>query len=722
MPLAGPTRALSFLPFPAGTSSNTAAELDTTDAAVRDSFWLSTSYVLASALSRAFAGSKEHVLLYARADTLANASGGAGCSYDVAIHSAQLDVPQSASSLQDRARRILEVVVQSSAPSQEQLQRVERVFADLVKADLPIDVELRSAGEAAEHFAQQPLKAETLSALDPQTKVGLVRVGDHLDLLLPDSEGRLAPLLPTTGYFGGFKIQQWSRSSWLPSKADDAALTSTSQPLIRIRAVSFPNAAQLKSHLAAQELALAADHRTVGKAQSLFMTHDQASPGSPFILPHGMRIGRKVERVIRDLYDVYGYDEVHSPQLFKKDLWVRSGHWDNYRDDMFKVQGFKEDAAWLLSRQKHDGHTCAGIGKDEGEDSETFGLKPMNCPGHCLIFSSKERSYRDLPLRLAEFGPLHRNEASGSLSGLTRVRRFHQDDAHVFCAPGDISSEISTMLKMLTSAYRSFGFEKIEMVLSSRPAQYIGELAEWDKAEEALRTALDANGRSWSLNEGDGAFYGPKIDCRLVDAAGRKHQTATIQLDFQLPRRFDLKYADPHAQDGSGYSRPVMIHRAILGSVERFMAILIESNGGRWPFWISPRQAVVLPVAETPEISAFATYARDYIALGETIADWKRDSAPESTVPPRPQQVFHADLYNKGGTLSKMVRTAQSARYNFMLVVGEKEAQNGTVSVRVREDYVSMDAKERPTLHKDMGEMPLKEVRALFSQLDSNHW
>ena len=655
-------------------------------------------------------------------------SGGAGFSYDFLLEASHAGSSSTPSAHSDAASQIVALIEGQDSGSaivnEDLLKEVEKAAKKLCAADIPVSVHAISANEALQHFSNQLFKAEVLAALPPETQVGLVKIGEsHSDLLLPLIDGTLPPLLPTTSLVKAFKVQQWSRATWRPSS--DNSPVPSKQAMIRLRGISFPNEGQLKSHLAAQEVAAASDHRAIGRAQALFMTSDAASPGSPFILPHGMRIGRKVERVIRDLYDVYGYDEVHSPQLFKKDLWVKSGHWDNYRDDMFKVQGFREESEWLANREKHDGHRCAGHGAaSEGDDA--FGLKPMNCPGHCLIFSSQERSYRDLPLRLAEFGPLHRNESSGSLSGLTRVRRFHQDDAHVFCTPEQVSGEIKSMLQMLTGAYRAFGFSQVELVLSTRPSQHIGELVEWDKAEAALRDALDHSGRSWSINEGDGAFYGPKIDCRLVDAAGKKHQTATIQLDFQLPRRFELRYNDPKAADGSGYSMPVMIHRAILGSVERFMAILIESSSGRWPFWISPRQASVIPVADTPEIKAHARYARDFLALGQEIADRKRDGykAP-SSAPARPLQAFHVDQDHGLDTLSKMIRKAQRAKYNFSLVIGEKEARNGTVNVRVREDYAATEPvglPGRPVLQQDMGEWTLQDLRALFEKLDTHHW
>lgn len=456
-----------------------------------------------------------------------------------------------------------------------------------------------------------------------------------------------------------------------------------------------------------------------------------------------MRLARKVERVVRDLYDVYGYDEVQSPQLYKTWLWKRSGHWDNYRDDMFATQGYKERLARTQSASTplpldtesssvDQGRTaCCSIhpppsSSDGVAEEESFGLKPMNCPGHCLIFASQERSYRDLPIRYAEFSPLHRNEASGALTGLTRVRRFHQDDAHVFCRPDQVSTEINSMLAMLTSAYDTFGFSSFQLVLSTRPPHYIGTIDEWEQAETSLRSALDSSGRPWQLNEGDGAFYGPKIDIRLVDAQGRRHQTATIQLDFQLPRRFDLTYADPTTTETNERSTPVMIHRAILGSVERFMAILIEQTSGWWPFWLSPRQAIILPAkTDSPELNEYAAKVAKYLSLG---IEPKLEPAKSSE---RHLQRFFVDIESnpQGEKLGKLVRKAQLARYNYILVVGEREMETNTVNVRRRDDANAPKRLKELAEQDKMrwgdqgkgGQYTVQDLRKLFCRLDSHH-
>ncbi|SNX85178.1 probable MST1 - threonine--tRNA ligase, mitochondrial [Melanopsichium pennsylvanicum] len=532
-----------------------------------------------------------------------------------------------------------------------------------------------------------------------------------------------------------------SRSRLAPSSASlyplpISALVPAYHPSSTSSKAPSPN-----STLAEDTAGSSTDHRSIGKAQSLFLTHD-SSPGTPFILPHGMRIARKVERVVRDLYDVYGYDEVQSPQLYKTSLWKRSGHWDNYRDDMFATEGYKDRLARTSSSSSsipqsssvsEDRTACCSIhpqeatSMKEGGQDETFGLKPMNCPGHCLIFASQERSYRDLPIRYAEFSPLHRNEASGALTGLTRVRRFHQDDAHVFCRPDQVASEINDMLAMLTSAYDTFGFSSFELVLSTRPVDsYIGSVEEWDRAESGLKVALQASGRKWELNQGDGAFYGPKIDIRLVDGQGRRHQTATIQLDFQLPRRFDLTYADPEAKLTNQRSIPVMIHRAILGSVERFMAILIEQTAGWWPFWLSPRQAIILPAkTDNPALIEYATKIQKYLSLGVN-----PDSSP-ATSSERHLQRFFVDIESnpQNEKLSKLVRKAQLARYNYILVVGEREMQTNSVNVRKRDDknapqsLTRLAKMDQHTLDNEGkgGQYSVQDLRRMFCQLDSHH-
>ncbi|OAD03838.1 hypothetical protein MUCCIDRAFT_73796 [Mucor lusitanicus CBS 277.49] len=422
------------------------------------------------------------------------------------------------------------------------------------------------------------------------------------------------------------------------------------------------------------------DHRAIGKAQSLFMIHP-VSPGSIFMLPHGTRIVHKLQDFLRTEYARYGYDEVMTPLIYKKELWETSGHWQNYMEDMFMVKSGREQTC------THEHKEDALIDTDEG----LFGLKPMNCPGHCLIFDSTPKSYRDLPIRLADFSPLHRNEASGALSGLTRVRRFHQDDAHIFCAEKHIEQEITSCLSFVDRVYKAFKFPHYDLTLSTRPeSQYIGSIDEWDHAEASLTQALNGTGRPWSVKQGDGAFYGPKIDIMVKDSSGKSHQTATIQLDFQLPRRFGLKYVD----ENDISQTPVIVHRAILGSIERMMAILIEHTGGKWPFWLSPRQGVVIPVS-----TQFADYAKKVaqsLSLGE---DHESASSHEQ---------YYVDVDSSPrDRLNKMIRQAQLQQYNFIFVVGQKEMDEGTVNVRTRKGDV-------------LGTMGVDQVRKMFATMTKN--
>jgi threonyl-tRNA synthetase len=462
-----------------------------------------------------------------------------------------------------------------------------------------------------------------------------------------------AVALQCAGLLSSFQITRCGASHW-----EDRAL------LQRVYGVSFPSNGMLKQWQHLQEEAKKRDHRVIGKNQQLFMFH-QLSPGSCFFLPHGTRVFNTLANFIRDEYRRRGYDEVITPLIFKKQLWETSGHLKNYHEDMFMVSQGISDASECEHEDdghKHDHHHHAA---DEGEVDE-FGLKPMNCPGHCLLFRESRRySYRELPVRLADFSALHRNEASGALTGLTRVRRFHQDDAHIFCTSDQVQREISECLAFIQHVYGVFGFT-FQLRLSTRPENYMGELSVWDSAEAQLRTALDEFGEPWTVNEGDGAFYGPKIDIVVTDALHRQHQCGTIQLDFQLPRNFELSYDGADGQDHT----PIIIHRAVLGSIERMMAILIEHTGGKWPLWLSPRQVAVIPIAE-----AHGEYARSVAATLE------RDGG-----------LKYIDVLDGSKTLNKRVREAQVAGYNYILVVGDQEQAQEQVNVRTRDSQAQRGA------------------------------
>ena len=462
-----------------------------------------------------------------------------------------------------------------------------------------------------------------------------------------------------------------------------------------------------------------ADHRELGVRQELF-TSSIYSPGSPLFLPNGTRVFQKLQAFLRAQYASFGFQEVISPTIYKKSLWQKSGHWDNYAEDMFSVTG--------------RGATGEVEGKQIGEDEE-FGLKPMNCPGHCLLFASKARSFRDLPIRFSDFSPLHRNEISGALSGLTRVRRFHQDDGHIFCRPSQVAKEISKTLDFVKLAYSTFRLGPYRLALSTRPKDhYMGTEEEWASAEAALKKALEASGQEWHINEGDGAFYGPKIDIILKDSDGKEHQTATIQLDFQLPKRFELEYiapapeveskgqttTDPELLAKSGPVRPVMIHRAVLGSVERFMALLIEHYNGKWPFWLNPKQISVMTVSDNEEIVAFAKRAVSAI----------QGERGSGTLTPRGlhEPVFAVDLDITPRSLNKKAREARQEGYGITVVVGRQNLESGMVSVGLRSLF-SEDGLEKMQIgetvvtaeNAEKVDMRPEQLRNLLLQLEGNY-
>jgi threonyl-tRNA synthetase len=477
------------------------------------------------------------------------------------------------------------------------------------------------------------------------------RCGPFVDLC----RGPHLPSLSLLGK-GGLKIAR------LGAAADGAG---------RVYGVAFPSKALLAEHEARLEEAAKRDHRVIGTKQKLFLFHD-SSPGSAFFLPHGALVYRKLVDFIRSEYRQRGFDEVMTPIIYHRKLWETSGHWTHYRDDMFLLHNSSSVSSPVSSPPSAEERTCCPSHAHAGSvvDEPEVGLKPMNCPGHCVIFASASRSYRELPLRLADFSPLHRNEASGALSGLTRARLFHQDDAHIFCTPDQVAGEITSCLAFVRSAYERFGLP-VSLRLSTRPALFVGDVAEWDRAEAALKAALDGSRLPWVLNEGDGAFYGPKIDVAVTDAIGRQHQTATVQLDFQLPKRFSLEYT---GEDGARHT-PVMVHRAVLGSVERLMAILIEHHAGKWPLWLSPRQVLVCTVSDAFEAHAKAVLV-ELKAAG-----------------------YEADMHLQGGTISKKVRDGVMLGYNYVAVIGAREAEAGTVALRSRDT------------NKDVGNLTIPELK-----------
>lgn len=375
-------------------------------------------------------------------------------------------------------------------------------------------------------------------------------------------------------------------------------------------------------------------HQELGNELDFFMFHE-FSPGSCFFLPHGKKILRKLEDYFRYQYRLRGYDEVDTPNIASSELWKISGHWDHYRENMFTFD----------IKDKNE--------KDE-ECKYTFALKPMNCSYHCLIYKAKSKSYRDLPIRIADFGVLHRNEFSGALSGLLRVRKFRQDDAHIFCRPDQILTEVKGCLDFIISTYTKFGFE-YKIAISTRPDKYMGDMKLWERAEKNLKNALDVLGIKYYVKDKDGAFYGPKIDISVKDSLKREHQCGTIQLDFQLPERFDLKYKTEDSEE-----RPIIIHRAILGSFERMFAILTEHYQGRFPLWLSPRQILITPVSEEAEEYA-KTIHKELFELG-----------------------YDIDLDLSNDRVPKKVRSAEMLKYNYILIVGKREMGTVTKDVCVR--------------------------------------
>jgi len=525
--------------------------------------------------------------------------------------------------------------------SQDEYETLNQLVQKITSEKQPFERLVLPKEVALEMFKYNPYKSQILRDKVPEGKTCTVyRCGNLID----PCKG---PHLPNTGKVKAFTVHKNSSAYWQGKAENDT--------LQRIYGISFPDKKLLKEWEDFQREAAARDHRVIGKAQELFFFHP-LSPGAAFFLPHGARVYNKLVEFIRSEYRKRGFTEVVSPNTFNSKLWEISGHWENYKENMFSF-------------------TC---------EEQLFALKPMNCPGHCLMFGHRVRSYRELPLRFADFGVLHRNEFSGALTGLTRVRRFQQDDAHIFCMADQIKTEIYNALDFMSSVYGIFGYE-YSLDLSTRPDKYLGDLELWNKAEKQLAEVLDEwkakTGKPWKLNPGDGAFYGPKIDIHISDALKRSHQCATIQLDFQLPIRFNLEYVGPDEKESC---RPVIIHRAILGSVERMFAILIEHTAGKWPFWISPRQVIIVPVSDK-----FNNYANEVRSLIHDAG-------------------FYVDCESSDKSLQKKIRESQLAQYNYILVVGEQEETSRTVNVRTRDNVVH-------------GTKKIEEVIQEFKQLAEQH-
>ena len=495
----------------------------------------------------------------------------------------------------------------------EDLEAIEKQMVELAARNLRFERRMLPKEEAKAQFAQrgEPLKVQLIDE-----KGGpVVSCYTIEDVFIDFCTG---PHVPATGKLKAFTLLTTSNAYW---KGDAA-----NQPMQRVYGTAFLSEGDLKAHLQRIEEAKTRDHRKLGRELGLFQFHPWA-PGAAFWMAKGTTLYNLLANYMRDVLFPAGYVELKTPLVFNKALWETSGHWQHYRTNMFLVES----------------------------EGEQMGMKAMNCPGHMLVFGSEMRSYRDLPLRFHEQTPLHRNEASGVLSGLTRVRQFAQDDAHVFVMESQIGDEVERLLRLVQRVYGDFGMD-VTMKLSRRPAEFMGEIAPWDHAEAALKSALDAVGVSYTINAGDGAFYGPKIDFDVLDALGRKWQCATIQLDYQLPERFDLKYIGPDNTE----HRPVVIHRAIFGSFERFIAMLIETCAGAFPLWIAPVQTIVLPIADRH--AAYAAGVRDTLA----------------------QAGLRVELDERQEKIGYKIREAQLQKVPYMLVVGDREMADGTVSVRSR--------------------------------------
>jgi threonyl-tRNA synthetase len=510
--------------------------------------------------------------------------------------------------------------------SESDLERIEERMAEHIAADERFERTDITVEEAIERFRdeEQPYKVELVEDLianEGATTVSLYRNGPFTDLCR-------GPHAPSTGRIKAVRLNSLAGAYW---RGDE-----NRQMLTRIYGTAFFSKRDLAEHLERIEQAKARDHRKLGPQLDLFIFRDEA-PGMPFWLPQGTVLLDLIEEQVREQLDKHGYVRIDTPQILDEELWHRSGHYENYRENMF----FAEPA----ERER------------EGQ-ARRFAVRPMNCPGACLVFANGRHSYRELPLRLAEFGRVSRYEREGVLHGLLRVRAFTQDDAHVYCTREQAADEVVAIVEAIDELYAKFGFDSVVVELSTRPEKSIGTDEEWEEAEAMLRDALERIGRDYRINAGDGAFYGPKIDFHVTDALGRSWQLGTCQLDFFMPARFDLTFQGADNQD----HRPLMIHRALLGSMERFAGILIEHYGGRFPDWLAPTQAAILPVADR-HVEAAETMLAELAELG-----------------------VRARVDARGESVGRKIRDAELAKVPYMLVLGDRELEAGGAAVRSHAD------------------------------------
>ncbi|WP_195501530.1 threonine--tRNA ligase [Coprococcus comes] len=495
----------------------------------------------------------------------------------------------------------------------EDLEKIEAEMKKIVKEDLPIKQYTMPRAEAIAYFKEkdEPYKVELIEDLPEDAVISFYSQGEFTDLCA-------GPHLMSTKPVKAFKLTSLAGAYWRGSEKN--------KMLQRVYGTSYPKKAELEEYLHMMEEAKKRDHRKLGKELGLFMMREEG-PGFPFFLPKGMELKNQLLDYWREIHKKAGYVEISTPIMLSRHLWETSGHWDHYKDNMYTTV----------------------------IDDEDFAIKPMNCPGGILVYESEPRSYRDLPLRMGELGLVHRHEKSGQLHGLMRVRCFTQDDAHIFMTPEQVRDEIKGVVKLINEVYSLFGF-KYHVELSTRPEDSMGSDEDWDMATEALRGALDDLGLPYVVNEGDGAFYGPKIDFHLEDSIGRTWQCGTIQLDFQLPLRFNLEYT---GADGEKH-RPIMIHRVIFGSIERFIGILIEHFAGAFPTWLAPVQVKVLPISDK------------YMDYAQKVLDELNNSGVRAEIDTRAEKIGYK------------IREAQMKKIPYMLVVGAKEEEDGLVSVRSR--------------------------------------
>ena len=499
--------------------------------------------------------------------------------------------------------------------SSDDFEKIEAEMKKIIKEDLPIERYTLPREEAIKFMKEQgeDYKVELIEELPEGEEISFYKQGEFTDLCA-------GPHLMSTGKVKAIKILSSSGAYW---RGDEH-----NKMLQRFYGISYPKASQLEEYLNMLEEAKKRDHKKLGKELELFMLAPEG-PGFPFFLPKGMVLRNVLEDFWRDIHRKNGYVEIKTPMILNEELWHRSGHWDHYKENMYTTK----------------------------IDNVDYGIKPMNCPGGMLVYKSKMHSYKDLPIRMGELGLVHRHEKSGELNGLFRVRCFTQDDAHIFCLPEQIESEIAGIMKLVDEVYSIFGFE-YTVELSTRPDDSMGSDEQWEMAEGALKKVLEDMNMPYEVNEGDGAFYGPKIDFHIKDSLGREWQCGTIQLDFQMPERFDLTYV---GEDGEKH-RPVMLHRVIFGSIERFIGVLIENYAGAFPTWLAPVQVELLPIAD-----AHVEYAKEVQAKLEDVG-------------------IRVELDSRNEKIGYKIREAQLQKIPYMLVLGDKEKEAGTVGVRSRKD------------------------------------